>query len=46
MFAEDLSIIVRYCKQPKCPSVGGQLNHGISTPGNTNQQFKKRKTKT
>lgn len=45
MFAEDLSIIVRHCKQPKCASVDGWLNHGISTPGNTNQQFKKTKTK-
>lgn len=46
MFTEDLSIKIRNWKQPKCPSIGEWLNHGISTSGNMNRQLNKTKTKT
>lgn len=43
MFTEDLSIKIRNWKQPKCPSIGEWLNHGISTSGNMNRQLNKTK---
>lgn len=46
MFIDDLSINIRNWKQPKCPSIGKWLNHGISTSGNTNQRLNKTKMKT